>query len=688
MNSYNKSSTSKKQLQNHPLSRRDFLSTSLKASAAAFTTSLIPNLNASADERYNVLFIMVDDLRPLLGCYGHTEIYTPNIDRLASRGTVFNRAYCQFPVCNPSRASILTGLRPETTKVLDNYSHYRDTVPDVISLPQYFKKHGYHTRSIGKIMHGPFDDEVSWSVPSWEVQGGKYKNIPSWQSLDVQDDDLEDGKIAKHTLKVLDEVQNSEFFLAVGFNKPHLPFDAPKQYYSLYESLDIQSIPRIAPHSKHELRGYSDIPQGEEALSDRKTIELIKGYMASISYMDAQVGRILDELDQIGLKDKTIILLCGDHGFHLGEHDTIGKRTLFEVALRSPLIINIPNQVHMNVKTNGIVELIDIYPTLCDACELPIPSFLEGYSMLQLINKPTLSWKTAAFSKIGTVYGKKSIRTDRYRYTEKVRFGMIGNELYDHYKDPDELKNIAQFPENALLVDELHEKLNAGWQSALPEVSSSILPWDFNNDGIVDINDLFLISDNFGIESSNRSLFDLNKDGKVDLIDLLIVAAHLGETKTGSSPQQFLLQNGNFKEIEDWIHDAQNINSHSSIIKKGIANLESLIKNSVEKNSLHLSNYPNPFNPETWIPYDLEEDADVSIDIHNIKGHIVRHLDIGFQSKGVYRDKSNAGYWNGKNSNGEKVASGTYFYTFNIKYRNSNSIKTKFRFTRKMELIK
>ena len=223
-----------------PFTRRDFLSTSLKASAAAFTTGLLPKLKADATCRYNVLFIIVDDLRPLLGCYGHPEIYTPNIDRLAQRGILFNRAYCQYPLCNASRSSILTGLRPETTRVFSNSVGFREKLPNVVTLPQHFKTSGYHTQSVGKIAHRPAmqDDTYSWSVPSW-TQPSRYaarSSVPAWRALDVEDDELRDGRTAKRAIEVLDEIQDTRFFLAVGFRKPHLPFYAPKRYYELYES--------------------------------------------------------------------------------------------------------------------------------------------------------------------------------------------------------------------------------------------------------------------------------------------------------------------------------------------------------------------------------------------------------------------------------------------------------------------
>ena len=240
------------------LTRRDFLSTSLKAGAAAFTTGFLPKRKANAQGQYNVLFIIVDDLRPLLGCYGYPEIHTPNIDRLAQRGTLFNRAYCQYPVCNPSRASILTGLRPETNGVLDNYTHFRETASEVITFPEHFKAHGYHTRGVGKITHGPaaLDDELSWSVPHWRAKPPAYRGIPSWQALDVDDDELRDGQIAKQAIKVLEEIQDLQFLLAVGFRKPHMPFNAPTKYYDLYDTQIFENVPVVTPNFTNEIRHF------------------------------------------------------------------------------------------------------------------------------------------------------------------------------------------------------------------------------------------------------------------------------------------------------------------------------------------------------------------------------------------------------------------------------------------------
>ena len=658
-----------------PITRRDFLSTSLKASAAAFTTGLLPKRKTNAQGQYNVLFIFIDDLRPLLGCYGHPEIHTPNIDRLAQRGTLFNRAYCQYPVCNPSRASILTGLRPETNGVQDNYTYFRETVPDAVTFPQHFKSSGYHTRAIGKITHGPaaFDDELSWSAPGWRIRRSQYKGIPSWQALDVDDDELRDGQTAKHTVEVLEEIQNLQFLLAVGFNKPHMPFDAPTKYYDLYDDPITDKVPDVVIPFAHELRAYSDIPSGATPLSStflsqEKTLELIRGYMAATSYMDAQVGRVLDQLDTLGLTEKTVVLLCGDHGFHLGEHETWGKNTLFEVALRSPLIVSIPGQEHIGVKTDALVELVDIYPTLCDACQLPIPEQLEGLSMVPVIQEPTTPWKSAAFSKTGKEYGKRSIRTQRYRYSEFVKSALPRKELYDHNTDPDEKVNIADLPENSELVSHLSERLRAGWQAALPanqerNFATMFLPWDVNNDGVVDVQDLLLVANSFEADTLEYPKVDVNKDGSVDIIDLLFVASHLGESSNPAAPKSISMPLQHVDRIEQLLRAARLADDGTNLFRQGIANLEVLIDSAAPVKTVLLPNYPNPFNPETWIPYDLAQATDVSITIYNLKGESVKRLKLGFQAAGTYRTQARAAYWDGCNTVGEPVASGVYFYT-------------------------
>lgn len=257
-----------------PFTRRDFLSKTLKVGAAAFTTGLLPKLRANADCQYNVLFILVDDLRPLLGCYGYPEMHTPNIDRLAQRGTLFNRAYCQYPLCNASRTSILTGLRPDTTRVFSNRDRFRDTLPNAVTLPQHFKDYGYHTQSVGKIAHNMSmqDDVYSWSVPSFtQPHSFNPPSVPSWQALDVEDDELEDGDTARRSIEVLDEIQDTRFFLAVGFHKPHLPFYAPKKYYELYKNVNFSppNAPAVDNSNIREISNFQDIPD-RGFLSDAK----------------------------------------------------------------------------------------------------------------------------------------------------------------------------------------------------------------------------------------------------------------------------------------------------------------------------------------------------------------------------------------------------------------------------------
>ena len=679
------------------LSRRDFLSTSFKVGAAAFTTGLLPKLQADAEGQYNVLFIIGDDLRPLLGCYGHPEIHTPNIDRIADQGTLFNRAYCQYPLCSPSRISMMTGLRTETTQILNNRTDLRQTVPNAITLPQHFKTHGYHTQSLGRVFTLPRlqDDADSWSVPSWRPLWIPYSipDTPSWQILDIADDELEDGKIANRAIEVLQQIKDQRFFLTLGFFQPHLPHKIPRKYFELYDdqtfNLPISStppkdVPGRAINNWNAIRAYQDLPSGTEPLSDAKTLDLIKAYAASTSYMDAQIGRVLLQLDSLGLTENTVIVFCGDHGYHLGDHGMWGKQTLFDVSLRSPLIISVPGQ--QSNRTEALSELVDIYPTLCDTCQIPIPLELEGISLLPVIEQPAYSWKTAVFSQFGgTAYGGVSIRTDRYRYTEWGRNGSRGVELYDYDEDPHETVNIANLPENAQLVSHLSAQLHAGWQAALPDVQERVpvpqtLPWDINNDGVVDIQDLIMVSNNFDVESSEHPKVDVNDDGRVDIIDLLLVAAHFGESVNPAAPSVSTHLHAEHVALADeWLIEARLVDDGSDVFGQGIATLERLIDTIMPTETALLPNYPNPFNPETWIPYDLAEDADVHIDIYNLKGASVRQLSVGFQMAGTYRTRPRAAFWDGRNAVGEPVASGIYFYTFQA---------GQFKATRQMVILK
>jgi arylsulfatase A-like enzyme len=458
----------------------------------------------------NILFIAVDDLRPALGCYGDPLAKTPNIDALAKRGLVFNRAYCQQAVCSPSRTSLLTGRRPDTTKIYNLQDHFRTTIPDVVTLPQHFKDNGYHAQAFGKIYHSGLDDTKSWSVPATGTRGPNYsppvaaavekkrkaaaeKGLqgqamnraskgPAWESVDTDDDDsLNDGDTATRAIGALREIKDKPFFLAVGFIKPHLPFVAPKKYFDLHP---LESF-TVAPNNTHpagapdvaftnfaELRAYECMPANPKPMPENQARELIRAYYAAASYMDAQVGRVVAELDALKLRDDTIIILWGDHGWHLGEQGMWCKHTNFENATHAPLIISLPGQKTAGQKSDAFVEFVDIYPTLAELAGLKPTEGLEGTSFAPLIAEPSKAWKSAAFSqypRAGGVMGY-SMRTDRYRYTQwQDKEGkVVARELYDHQTDPAETKNVAESSDQAAVVAELSRKLKDGWRAAAP----------------------------------------------------------------------------------------------------------------------------------------------------------------------------------------------------------------------------
>ena len=471
-----------------------------------------------AKEKLNVLFIAVDDLRPELGCYGTPIIKTPNIDRLAARGLLFERAYCQQAVCNPSRVALLTSLRPDTTRVYDLPTRFRDKVPDALTLPQHFKNNGYFTIDIGKIFHlghGNSEDRISWSElrkfpaaprttiesrrlaekrkKEWNAQPHRPENreLPpngyAWEAPDVPDTGLTDGMFAENGVKLLRELKDRTFFLAVGFHNPHLPFVAPKKYWDLYAGADIplartrhppRGAPAYADNGSRELRAYYGMPR-EGPVPEKDARDLKRAYYAAVSYVDAGVGRLLDELDRLNLREKTVVILWGDHGWHLGEHGGWGKDTNYEIAARAPLIISVPGQKTVGAKTRALVEFVDIFPSLVDICGLPqprVPRTLEGISFKPLIADPARAWKAAAFNQfpkpvpgVGQAMGR-AIRTDRYRLVEWTVPGtnFLERELYDEAADPDETVNLAQRPEERAQVEELAQRLHAGWKAARP----------------------------------------------------------------------------------------------------------------------------------------------------------------------------------------------------------------------------
>lgn len=423
---------------------------------------------------------------------------TPNIDALAKRGMIFTRAYCQQAVCGPSRASLITGRRPDATRVYDLVTDFRKALPHAVTLSQRFKDAGYYAVSVGKIYHPGLDDAASWSVPNTYKLAGRFfdPNLleevksarkegasedgeatlvrgKSFEIADCADDELPDGKIANHAIELLRANKDRRFFIAAGFMRPHLPFVAPRRYYDLYppESIKLadnpfppRDVPKPAMHNFGELRSYSDIPK-KGPIDDAKARELIRGYYASTTFVDAQVGKVLAELDHLGLAQNTIVVLWGDHGYHLGDHGLWNKHSNFEEAARAPLLIAMPGMKHPGAACDALVEFVDVYPTLCALAGLSAPPDLEGRSFAPLLVDPKQPFKQAAFSQHprGKNIMGRSMRTDRYRYTEwQDNSGKaIVRELYDHKTDPEENTNIAGRPENRDLIEKLATQLKA-----------------------------------------------------------------------------------------------------------------------------------------------------------------------------------------------------------------------------------
>ncbi|MCS1407818.1 MAG: Choline-sulfatase [Verrucomicrobia subdivision 3 bacterium] len=445
-----------------------------------------PCLNAL--EKPNVLFIAIDDLRPELGCYGQSHMITPNLDRLASEGRLFNRHYVQVPTCGASRRSLLTGRRPTKPVHLNNdavrYAMANETTPDQPeSWAHHFKKHGYRTIAYGKISHYPGgriykkdvgNGEGDLEMPkSWHEVGpsfGKWKTgwnaffgyangsgrqretSPPFETADVTDDGYPDGLIADQAIEKLREVKDQSFLLAVGFFKPHLPFTAPKKYFDLYPLKDVALSPNpLAPvgirkeslHQSGEVfNNYGGHPDGAKE-SKAYARQLRRAYFACISYIDAQVGKLLQELNRLRLSEKTIVIVWGDHGWHLGDHSLWGKHSTFERSLRSALIIRTPNILQPGVPTNSLVETVDLYPTLVELCDLPRPeTSLHGKSLCPILRNPTVKTKDSA---LGFWKGRTTVRTETHRLVtyHDAQPDEIDEELFDHRSDPLETRNVA-----------------------------------------------------------------------------------------------------------------------------------------------------------------------------------------------------------------------------------------------------
>jgi uncharacterized sulfatase len=452
--------------------------------------------------KMNVLFIVSDDLtNNALGCYGG-PVRTPHIDALAKRGVRFDRAYCQFPLCNPSRASFLTGLRPDSTRVYENATYFRKNVPDAQSLPQTFRKAGYAVARVGKLYHygvpGQIGTDGLDDPPSWEkvinphgrdkdeeekiftldprASGpARFGGVLSWLAADGTDEEQTDGKIALEVSKLLKEHAGRPFFLACGFFRPHTPYVAPKKYYELYPA-DKVELPKVPPGHRDSAPApaFGSHKKEQEQLTDELRRQAIQAYRASASFMDAQVGVVLKTLDDLKLADRTVVVFLSDHGYHLGEHGLWQKMSLFENSARVPLILYDPRARGNGQACGRTVELVDLHATLTDLCGLRAPK-TDGTSLRSLLDDPKKAWDKAAVTQVSrgtpTATGEttpkanrwfmgRSIRTERYRYTEWDD-GKKGAQLYDYETDPGELKNLASDPASARIVGDLKARLKA-----------------------------------------------------------------------------------------------------------------------------------------------------------------------------------------------------------------------------------
>ncbi len=433
------------------------------------------------ERKPNVLFIMADDLNVSLGCYGHPQVKSPNIDKLAARGVRFEKAYCQFPLCNPSRASLLTGLRPDTTGVFENDTYFRKNKPDAVTIPQLFKNNGYFVARVGKLFHYGVPTQIGTNglddPPSWNMvvnprgrdiddeasiftiselldQKRGFGGTLSWLADEGADKDQTDGKGADAAIALLNARKDQPFFLAVGFYRPHTPYVAPKSYFELYPP---DKVTLVTEPGRENVPAPALTSKPNYGISEELQRQAMQAYQASVTFMDAQVGRVLDELDRLKLADKTIVVFTSDHGYHLGEHGLWQKLSLFEESARVPMIIAVPKSKSQGKASAQLAELIDLYPTLADLCGLKAPNTLEGQSLRPQLNDPNAPGKTAAYTQVrrgqaGAAATKKqvnppfmgrSVRTERFRYTEWDE-GKRGVQLYDHASDPHELNNLAQ----------------------------------------------------------------------------------------------------------------------------------------------------------------------------------------------------------------------------------------------------
>jgi arylsulfatase A-like enzyme len=434
----------------------------------------------------NVLFIAIDDLRKELGCYGVDEVITPNFDRLAEQGLLFHNAYAQYPVCNPSRASFLLGMRPDEIGITSNTIPFRDLWPDIVTLPQKFRESGYFTAGLGKIFHLAqprdgkrvlFEDPKSFdhfydgtkdatklglTGVGRDLTNGELKWC-KWLAAEGDDLDQKDGQIAREAVEILEKHKDEPFFIGLGFHKPHDPFYAPKKYFDLYPEGSTKLV--VEPEDRSP-RVPLAIPNEKQfaKFTDQERMEFKRAYHACTSFTDAQLGKVLAAMDRLELWDNTIIILIGDHGYHLGEQDWWNKVTVYERCASAPMMVWVPGAKGMGKETEAIVEFVDFYPTLLDLTGLKAPHNLSGKSFRSVLEDPDLPGKRTAFTQVtrGSNMGR-SVRTKRWRYTEWGKDGELGKELYDHTKDKEEYYNLASNPEAASVIARLKKVLDKGF---------------------------------------------------------------------------------------------------------------------------------------------------------------------------------------------------------------------------------
>ncbi|MDY0169351.1 MAG: sulfatase [Thermoguttaceae bacterium] len=463
-------------------------------------TPLAPSASADSPRRPNVLFLISDDLNNAVGCYGHPLVETPNIDRLAARGVRFQRAYCQFPLCGPSRNSMLTGLYPNSSGILQNARIFRQTIPSHDSLPQAFRREGYFAARIGKLYHynvprsvgtDGHDDPGSWELelnPAgvdrmeeephiFSLVPGQFGGTLSWYASPKSDEHHTDGMLAADAEWVLERCARQKdrpFFLAVGFFRPHTPYVAPKPYFDLHPK---QKMPLAVVLEQSQanlpLAALGSYKREQDKLTDELRRECIQAYFASTTFMDAQVGHVLDALKRLGLAENTIVVFTSDHGYHLGEHGLWQKMSLFEESARVPLVIAAPGVAVEGGVCEAPVGLVDLYPTLAALCNVAAPDNLQGQSLVPMLKDPAepgRGWALTQVTRGGRQTGRffgYSLRTPRWRYTEWAE-GEQGRQLYDHDADPQEQVNLADDPAHAETIAELSRKLRDAVAQSFP----------------------------------------------------------------------------------------------------------------------------------------------------------------------------------------------------------------------------